>query len=202
MRALATALLVVAVATAPALAQKAPEYDTNAEVTVTGVVVDTHEAKEKNDHPGLHFTLRIGPAAEDVAEAAEEVAPAAPATGEPSDAAAPEPSGAAAPEPAGAAAPEPAGAAAPEPPVATAPEPAAAEAPEKPAVGANTVEVHACPMDLLGYLDFKVEVGDELTVTGSRPGDGAIIIARELEKGTVKLRVRDAEGVPIWTDLE
>jgi hypothetical protein len=57
-------------------------------------------------------------------------------------------------------------------------------------------------MDLLGYLDFKVEKGDELTVTGSRPGDGSVIVARELVKGEVKLRVRDEEGVPIWTDLE
>jgi hypothetical protein len=192
MRVLATALLGVAVATAPALAQKAPEYDTSAEVTVTGVVVATHEATEADDHPGLHFVLRIGPAPEDEAEAAEEVAPAVPAAGEPEEAAAPEGESAAPEVPA----------AAPEPPAAVAPGHPAAVAPEPPAVEAETVEVHACPMDLLGYLDFKVEKGDELTVTGSRPGDGSVIVARELVKGEVKLRVRDEEGVPIWTDLE
>jgi hypothetical protein len=80
-------------------------------------------------------------------------------------------------------------------------EPGAPAAPEPPVAEANTVEVHACPMDLLGYLDFLIEEGDELTITGSRPAAGPIIIAREIVKGTVKLQVRDAEGVPIWEDL-
>jgi len=204
MRALATALLGVAVATAPALAQTAPEYDPSAEVTVTGVVVDTHESEEKNDHPGLHFILEIAPAPGEEPGAAEGDASEAPvagetATAEPEAAVAPEPAAAAAPESAVAAVPESAVAAVPEP--APAPEPAVPVAPAPPVPEAETVEVHACPMDLLGYLDFTVEKGDELTVTGSRPGDGSILIASEIVKGTVKLRVRDAEGVPIWTDL-
>ena len=188
MRALATAVLGVAVATAPALAQQALEYDTNAEVTVTGVVVDTHESEERDNHPGLHFILEIAPAPEDVATAAESVASEPSAVGEP-----------AAGEPAAPVAPEPA--AGTEPGAPAAPGPAAPVEPEPPAVEAETVEVHACPMDLLGYLDFTVEKGDELTVTGSRPGDGSILVARELVKGTVKLQVRDPKGVPIWTDL-
>jgi hypothetical protein len=162
MRALATALLGVAVATAPALAQRAPKYDKDAEVTVTGVVVDLHVSEKKNDHPGLHFILKITSTSGEAPAAAE---------GEPSEAAA-------------------------------APEPAAPAAPESPALPPGTVEIHACPMDLLGYLDFKVEKGDEMTVTGSRPGNGPILVARELVKGVVKLQVRDPEGVPIWTDLE
>jgi hypothetical protein len=188
MRALATALLGVVVATAPALAQTAPEYDPTAEVTVTGRVVGSHESVAEDDHPGLHFVLEIGPAPGAEPAAPEAVVPEAPVAGE---TATEEPEAAAAPEPAAGA--EPGAPAAPEPAVAAEPEPAVAEA--------NTVEVHACPMDLLGYLDFPIEEGDELTVTGSRPAAGPIIIAREIVKGTVKLQVRDAEGVPIWEDL-
>ena len=65
MRALATAMLGVAVATAPASAQRAPKYDPAAEVTVTGVVADYHESKQRSDHPGLHFILEIAAAPED-----------------------------------------------------------------------------------------------------------------------------------------
>lgn len=210
MRALATALLGVAVATAPALAQRAPRYDPDAEVTVTGVVVDTHEAKRRNDHPGLHFVLEIAlpPAAEP--EAAEVAAPEAP-TGEataegPQAPVAPEP--AAGLEPGASAVPAPPPPGPEDPAVPAAPEPAGPAEPEAPAppsppaVPVETVEVHACPMDLLGYLDFTVEKGDELTITGSRPGDGSIIVAREIVKGEVKLQVRDPKGVPIWTELQ
>ena len=44
-------------------------------------------------------------------------------------------------------------------------------------------------------------VGDKLTVTGSRPGGGKVLIARELKRGTVTLQLRDEKGVPIWTGL-
>jgi len=162
MRAHSVALLVLAVAATPALAQKAHKYDPEAEVTVTGVVVDHHESKAKNDHPGLHFILEIPGA------------PSAP----------PEP---ASPEPA---------------PADLAPEAAAPESSgeETPTPGpAETVEVHACPVKLLSQLDFPIEKGDEITVTGSRTGD--VLIARVVKKGSAELQLRDAEGVPIWTGL-
>jgi hypothetical protein len=202
MRALATVLLGIAVTTAPALAQKAPDYDPAAVVTVTGVVVDTHEAKARNDHPGLHFLLKIASASEEEPGAVEGGPSEPPAAGEP--AAAPEPADAAeqtpvvGAEPEAVAVTEPPDAAAPEP-AADEPEPAAAAA--APVLPPGTVEVHACPMDLLGYLDMAIEEGDELTVTGSRPGGGPIIVASEIVKGQVKLQVRDAAGVPIWEDL-
>jgi hypothetical protein len=161
MRTLSVALLGLVVAAPLALAQGAHEYDPAAEVTITGVVVDYHESKKKNDHPGLHFVLEIPGAP---AEAASEPEPAAPADLAP-ELAAPE---------------------------------AAAEPPSPPAP-VETVEVHACPVKLLSQLDFPIEKGDEITVTGSRSGD--VLIARVLKKGSAELNLRDEKGVPIWTGL-
>jgi hypothetical protein len=81
-----------------------------------------------------------------------------------------------------------------------------AESPETaveaaPPAEVETLEVHACPVRLLSQLDFPIEKGDELTVSGSRPGGGEVIIAREIKKGTVSLQLRDEKGVPIWTGL-
>ena len=163
MRALSMALLGLAVAATPALAQKAHKYDPEAEVTITGKVVDYHESKAKNDHPGLHFILEIAgvpaataPAPEPEPPAAADLAP---------DAVPPE----------------------------TPPEPS------PPAAPVETIEVHACPVKLLSQLDFPIEKGDEVTVTGSRSGD--VLIARVVKKGSAELQLRDVEGVPIWTGL-
>jgi hypothetical protein len=172
MRALSTVLLGLAVAAPVALAQKAHEYDPAAEVTITGVVLDYHESKKKDDHPGLHFILEIPGAP---AEAASESVPTANTADLAPEAAAPE---AAASEAA-------ASEAAPEPPSPPAP--------------VETVEVHACPVKLLSQLDFPIEKGDEITVTGSRSGD--VVIARVVKKGSAELQLRDEEGVPIWTGL-
>jgi hypothetical protein len=60
------------------------------------------------------------------------------------------------------------------------------------------VEVHTCPTEFLKALDFTVEKGDTLTVTGSRPNEGPIVVARELKKGNLTLNVRDAKGEPMW----
>jgi hypothetical protein len=157
MRALTPTLLGLAMAVVPAAAQTpagSHTYDPKAEVTVTGTVVDVHEAKAKDDHPGLHFILRLA---------------AEPATG-------PKP----APAPG-------VGEQTPEVPV------------DNPQPG--TVEVHACPVRLLSQLDFPIEKGDELTVTGSRPNNGPVLIAREIKKGLTTLQLRDEKGVPIWVDL-
>lgn len=62
----------------------------------------------------------------------------------------------------------------------------------------ETVEVHACPVRFLSELDFTVEKGDTLTVVGSRPKAGDLVIAREITKGQVSLTLRDKKGVPIW----
>jgi hypothetical protein len=132
MRILALALLggLVVAASAPGqtpAGAKAPAYDTQAEVTLTGIVQDSHVSRAAADHPGLHVRLAVG------TEAA-----------------------------------------------------------------AETVEVHTCPVRFLSNLDFAVAKGDRLTVIGSRPGGGGVVVARELTKGQISLTLRDKAGKPVW----
>jgi hypothetical protein len=63
----------------------------------------------------------------------------------------------------------------------------------------ETVEVHACPVRFLKQLDFTIEKGDTLTVQGSRPKPGDVVVAREITKGQVSLELRDKKGTPTWT---
>jgi hypothetical protein len=63
----------------------------------------------------------------------------------------------------------------------------------------ETVEVHACPVRFLSDLEFVIEKGDTLTVDGSRPEAGGIVVAREITKGQVSIRLRDKTGAPVWT---
>jgi hypothetical protein len=63
----------------------------------------------------------------------------------------------------------------------------------------ETVEVHACPVRFLAELEFTVEKGDTLTVLGSRPEGGGIVVAREITKGQTSLILREKTGAPIWT---
>ena len=64
----------------------------------------------------------------------------------------------------------------------------------------ETVEVHACPVRFMSDLEFAIEKGDTLTVVGSRPEAGGLLIAREITKGQMSLILRDAKtGEPIWT---
>jgi len=64
----------------------------------------------------------------------------------------------------------------------------------------ETVEVHACPVRFMSDLEFAIEKGDTLTVLGSRPEAGGLVIAREITKGQMSLILRDAKtGEPIWT---
>jgi hypothetical protein len=63
----------------------------------------------------------------------------------------------------------------------------------------ETIEIHACPVRFLSELDFAVETGDSLTVTGSLKKDPPVIVARELRKGQLSLVLRDEKGVPNWS---
>lgn len=56
---------------APAGAKKAPAYDPQAEVTLTGIVEDSHVSRAAADHPGLHVMLKLGPATGAAAESVE-----------------------------------------------------------------------------------------------------------------------------------
>lgn len=63
----------------------------------------------------------------------------------------------------------------------------------------ESVEVHACPIPFLSELEFSIAKGDEVTVVGSRPEAGGILVAREITKGQTSLIVRDKTGAPVWT---
>jgi hypothetical protein len=63
----------------------------------------------------------------------------------------------------------------------------------------ETVEVHACPLRFLSDLEFAIDEGDAITVEGSRPEAGGILVAREITKGQTSLTLRDKTGAPVWT---
>jgi len=62
----------------------------------------------------------------------------------------------------------------------------------------ETVEVHACPVRFLRELEFTIEPGDRLAVTGSRRKGTNLIVAREIVKGQLSLILRDKTGAPNW----
>jgi hypothetical protein len=51
----------------------------------------------------------------------------------------------------------------------------------------------------MSELEFTIEKGDELTIVGSRPEAGGVLIAREITKGQTSLILRDKTGAPVWT---
>lgn len=63
----------------------------------------------------------------------------------------------------------------------------------------ESVEVHTCPVSFMSELEFAIEKADEVTVVGSRPEAGGILVAREITKGQTSLIVRDKTGAPVWT---
>jgi hypothetical protein len=63
----------------------------------------------------------------------------------------------------------------------------------------ETVEVHACPVRFMSELEFVIEKGDTITIVGSRPEAGGLVVAREITKGQTSLILRDKTGEPIWT---
>ena len=63
----------------------------------------------------------------------------------------------------------------------------------------ETVEIHACPVRFMTELEFAIEKGDTITVVGSRPDAGGIVVAREVTKGQTSLILRDKTGAPVWT---
>ena len=61
------------------------------------------------------------------------------------------------------------------------------------------VEVHACPVRFMKELEFAIDKGDTVTVVGSRPEAGGVVVAREVTKGQTSLILRDKTGAPVWT---
>lgn len=65
----------------------------------------------------------------------------------------------------------------------------------------ETISVHLGPEWYLERLDTKIEKGDEIQVKGSRismMGNPAIIAA-EIKKGDAVLKLRDDNGIPVWS---
>lgn len=65
----------------------------------------------------------------------------------------------------------------------------------------ETISVHLGPGWYLERLDTKIEKGDEIQVKGSRVtmmGNPAIIAA-EVKKGDAVLKLRDDNGIPVWS---
>ena len=64
----------------------------------------------------------------------------------------------------------------------------------------ETIAVHLGPAWFIDRQKIKVEQGDTITVTGSRVTfkDAPAIIASEIKKGDAVLKLRDANGFPVW----
>ena len=52
------------------------------------------------------------------------------------------------------------------------------------------------PSHFIEKSNLKIKEGDEITVTGAR--QDAMLIAREVKKGSEVLQLRTAAGVPLW----
>ena len=64
----------------------------------------------------------------------------------------------------------------------------------------ETIAVHLGPSWFMERLEAKIETGDKLEVRGSRVtmGGKPAIIAAEVKKGDMILKLRDDSGIPVW----
>ena len=64
----------------------------------------------------------------------------------------------------------------------------------------ETISVHLGPSWYLENQDVKIQKGDKIAVTGSRMTyNGApALIATQVRKGSDVLKLRDADGYPVW----
>ncbi len=64
----------------------------------------------------------------------------------------------------------------------------------------ETVTVVVGPAAYLDQQKMKIAAGDKVEVRGSRGtrGQGPVIVAAELKKGDQVLKLRDAQGLPLW----
>jgi hypothetical protein len=65
----------------------------------------------------------------------------------------------------------------------------------------ETISVHLGPSWFLEKQKVKVAVGDKIVATGSRITyqDKSTIIAAEVKKGEELLKLRDENGIPLWS---
>jgi len=64
----------------------------------------------------------------------------------------------------------------------------------------GTVEVYLCPKAFLQDMGVDLKAGDEVEIKGSKvkEGDSDIILAREVDKGSDTIVLRDDKGIPVW----
>jgi hypothetical protein len=65
----------------------------------------------------------------------------------------------------------------------------------------GTMDVHLGPAAYLADKKFIVDKGDVVEIRGSvvKIGGNEAVIAREVTKGSEKLVLRDANGIPLWS---
>ena len=66
---------------------------------------------------------------------------------------------------------------------------------------AETLTVHVGPSNYLEQKGFSFASGEQIEVTGSRIKlEGSdVLIAREIKKGEKVLRLRNSQGIPMWS---
>lgn len=68
------------------------------------------------------------------------------------------------------------------------------------AAGSETLSVHLGPDFYVDAQPLTLVKGDRIEVKGSRVtmGGGPVVIAQEVRRGSDVLKLRDADGVPLW----
>jgi hypothetical protein len=66
----------------------------------------------------------------------------------------------------------------------------------------DEVLIHIGPTNFVRERELELRIGDRVTVTGSRVGDGtaALVIVRRMTRGSQTLDLRNSAGRPLWED--
>jgi hypothetical protein len=66
--------------------------------------------------------------------------------------------------------------------------------------GTDTLEIYLCPKSFVDDMGVSFAKGDEIAFTGSKikEGQGEMVLAREVVRGTDTLVLRDDKGNPVW----
>jgi hypothetical protein len=67
--------------------------------------------------------------------------------------------------------------------------------------GDQSYDVHLGPTSYLADQKFAVAKNDQVEVTGSKvkQGDVEVILARQVKNGDQAIKLRDAQGIPVWS---